>query len=381
MNAPSAPTRNPPSGMVAHVLAFVRACKDAGLPAHPAAVVDACRSLELVGVDDPSTVYWALRPHIITSPEHILLFDRLFHRFWEEGRGAEPAEPPCCPPSEAPLYRTVPGGAAADGETPPGVPDAKGGASYREILLRKDLRHITPEEEPHLREIFLALLHKLASRPGRRHRPSFRGRQLEFRRIFRQNVRYGGEIIHLVHRQPKRTRRNLALLGDVSGSMDTYNRFFLLLAHGLARRDSGVRVFGFSTRLFDLTEPLRDRDASRAVTRIMEMTRGWSGGTRIGECLAAFNRIMAARGRRRDLVVVVFSDGWDRGDPELLRREMARLRANAWRIFWLNPLKGDPDYRPLCRGMATALPFLDGFYPAHTAETLVEFARRLERVR
>ena len=372
---PSAP------GMARHVLAFARVCKDAGLPGYPGAAVDACRSLALVGLEDRELVYWALRANLISSPDHIPLFDRLYHRFWEQGLRELPPEPPPPPPSEAPALR--PGERAEGGREIPGMPpaEAKGGASAREILVRKDLRAVTPQEEPYLREVFLALLHRLASRPGRRHRPSLHGRQLEFRRIFRENVRYGGEIIRLVHRRPKRTRRNLVLLGDVSGSMDVYNRFFLLLAHGLARRDPGVRVFGFSTRLFELTGFIRDRDAARAVERIMQETRGWSGGTRIGECLEALNRRIRARSHRRDLVVVVFSDGWDRGDPEVLRREMARLRGAAARIYWLNPLKGDPDYRPLCRGMAAALPFLDGFYAAHNVESLVRFARRLQRVR
>ncbi len=369
----------PRTGMAGHVLAFSRLCKRAGLPAHPAAAVDACRAVGLVGVEDPRPVYWALRSLLTSSPDHIPVFDRLFHAYWESG--AFPEDQPSPPPPSA-VPATAPGEGEAGTEGPELPPsEARTGASERELLLRKDLRHLTPDEEPQLRAAFLALLGKLSSRPGRRFRPAFRGRAIEFRRVFRQSLRYGGEIVRLTRREPRLRRRNLVLLGDVSGSMDVYNRFFLLLAHGLARRDRGVRVFGFSTRLFDLADPLRDRDAGRAVARVAELSRGWSGGTLIGKCLAELNRVLDATGPRRGLVVVVFSDGWDRGDPDLLRREMARLRAKAWRILWLNPLKGDPDYQPLCRGMATALPFVDAFYPAHTAESLVRVAHELQRLR
>ncbi|NOY46300.1 MAG: VWA domain-containing protein [Deltaproteobacteria bacterium] len=364
--------------MAGHVLAFARLCKRSGLPAHPAAAVDACRALSLLGVGDPRTVYWALRGLLVSSPDQIPVFDRLFHAYWESG--SLPEEPPPQPPCERPSARPGQGSAGDEGESSL-LSDAEGGASDREVLLRKDLRHVTPEEEPRVRAAFLALLHKLASRPGRRHRPSYRGRSIEFRRVFRQSLRYGGEIVRLTRQEPRLRKRNLVLLGDVSGSMDVYNRFFLLMAHGLARRDRGVRVFGFSTRLFDLTDALRDRDATRAVARVGEQTRGWSGGTLIGRSLAELNRALDAAGPRRGLVVVVFSDGWDRGDPDLLTREMGRLRARAWRILWLNPLKGDPDYQPLCRGMAAALPFLDGFYPAHTAESLLRVAQQLQRLR
>jgi uncharacterized protein with von Willebrand factor type A (vWA) domain len=362
--------------MAGHIVAFSRFLKDAGLPTHPQAVVDACRSVSTLDIGDRRQVYWALRANMVAERDRFEVFDRLYRLFWEEGVRELPQRPTASLGS-LPVYAPGPGG--EDGTGPTGT-DASGGASADEVLVRKDLRSLTPAEEPRLREILQALLAKLATRPGRRTRPTFRGRGLEFRRIFRQNARFGGEILRLVHREKKIRRRRVAFLGDVSGSMDAYSRFFLLVAHALGRQEPGVDVYAFSTRLFRLTDFLRERDASRAVERLMAESQGWSGGTRIGECLGDFRRSLARRPHLRDTVVVILSDGWDRGNPDVLRRELALLKGATSRIYWLNPLKGDPDYRPLCRGMAVALPYLDGFYPAHNVETLARFARQLARL-
>ena len=361
--------------MAGHISAFSRTLKAAGIPTHARAVVDACRAAAAIDLGDRDQFYWALRANFVTDQAQFPAFDQAFRTFWQEGSPDEEAPPPETPPP-ASLPATVPVDREG-GEIPSPFRAASGGASYDEILLRKDLRALMPAEEPRLRAILLQLLAKLAARPSRRERPSFRGRKLEFRRIFRENVRFGGEIVRLVHREKKVRKRRVAFLGDVSGSMDVYSRFFLLLAHGLAHLERGVDVYAFSTRLLRLTPGTR----LAAVQRLVEEALGWSGGTRIGECLAAFNDALSRQAHLRETVVVIFSDGWNRGDPALLRREIVRLRGMAARVFWLNPLKGDPDYRPLCRGMATALPYLDGFYAAHNVESLARFARQLMRIR
>lgn len=369
-----------PGGMAGHVVAFSRLLKRAGLPTHPQGVVDACRGVAAVDIADPQQVYWALRANFVNDPSQFATFDAVYRLFWEEAIDSFASEEQPHPrrPVSVPSETTAETGGL---EVRLPTRDASGGASAEDVLVRKDLRSLTPEEEPRLREILRSLLAKLATRPGRRQRPSFHGRSLEFRRIFRENTRFGGEIIRLVHRERKVRRRRVVFVGDVSGSMDVYSRFFLLLAHSLARRDPGVEVYAFSTRLFRLTEFVRERDADRAVERVEEETAGWSGGTRIGESLGQLNEELGRRAHLRDTVVVIFSDGWDRGDTERLLREMVRLKGSTARIFWLNPLKGDPDYKPLCRGMAAVLPYLDGFYPAHDVESLGQFARQLARLR
>jgi uncharacterized protein with von Willebrand factor type A (vWA) domain len=163
--------------------------------------------------------------------------------------------------------------------------------------------------------------------------------------------------------------------------MDTYNRFFFRLAYGLARLEPGSEVYAFSTRLFRLTDLVRGHHGFGRMEHALEDTRGWSGGTRIGACLKEFNEALRRTAHLRRTVVVILSDGWDRGDPDVLRREMIRLKGAVDRVYWLNPLKGDPEYKPLCRGMATALPYLDGFHAAHNLESLERFARQLVRRR
>lgn len=371
-------TPDGPLGMTGNIVAFSRLLKDAGLPTHPQAVADACRSVAALDLGDRRQVYWALRANLVSDRGRYEAFDRLYRLFWDEGvrrlpqapserLGALPVGVPAPPDDE--------GGAGRTGS------DASGGAGAEEVLLRKDLRALTPREEPRLREILQSLLAKLATRPGRRTRPTPRGRGLALRPTFRRSARSGGELLTLVRRERKVRKRRVAFLGDVSGSMDAYSRFFLLVAHALARQEPEAEVYAFSTRLFRLTAFVRERDASRALARLSDETRGWSGGTRIGECLADLHRELRRRPHLKDTVVVILSDGWDRGDPDLLRREMARLKAAVARIYWLNPLKGDPGYRPLCRGMSVAAPYLDGFYPAHNVEALARFARQLVRLR
>ncbi|MBI5440796.1 MAG: VWA domain-containing protein [Deltaproteobacteria bacterium] len=247
--------------------------------------------------------------------------------------------------------------------------------------MKRDLRSLAPDEETRLHAVLQLLLAKLFTRPGRRYRTGSRGRTIEFRGTFRKSVRSQGEFLTLVRREPKLVRRRIALLGDVSGSMDVYSRFFLRLSQGIARLEPHTEVYAFSTRLFRLTETVRSRDFAFALERLSAQTVGWSGGTRIGDCLKEFNDALGRESHLRQVVAVIFSDGWDRGDAATLRREMVRLKGSAARVYWLNPLKGDPDYRPLCRGMSTALPYLDGFFAAHNAESLARFARRLARVR
>jgi uncharacterized protein with von Willebrand factor type A (vWA) domain len=368
--------------MAGNIVAFSRLLKDAGLPTHPRAVADACRSVAALDLADRRQVYWALRANLVSDHGRYGAFDRLYRLFWDEGVRHLPQAPA---ERLGSLPIRVPAPSAPPDAEGSGRPEtgSSGGASADEVLLRKDLRTLAPQEEPRLREILQALLAKLATRPGRRTRPTLqgRGRGLALRPTFRRSARTGGELFTLVRREHKVRKRRVAFLGDVSGSMDAYSRFFLLVAHALARQEPGVEVYAFSTRLFRLTAFVRDKDASRALARLSEETRGWSGGTRIGECLAEFHRELRRRPHLKDTVVVILSDGWDRGDPDLLRREMVRLKAATGRIYWLNPLVGDPDYRPLCRGMAAARPYLDGFYPAHNVEALARFARQLVRLR
>jgi len=369
----------PPNGMIGNVVCFSRFLKEGGVASHPAAVLDACRSLEAIDITDPLQFYVALCANFVTRREQKEPFDRLYSLFWEKGirlLSPQPDQSGAEPQGEADGGK---GGKNVDmllQDRP-----ASGGASSAERLVKKDLRHLLVEEHPATQETLQLLLEKLRTRASCRTRPVSHGREISIRHTFRKNAMLGGDILLLVHKAKRIRKRRLVFLGDVSGSMDVYGRFFLLMAHALARRESSSAVYAFSTRLFQLSEFLRDRDATRAVERVAEQTRGWSGGTQIGHCIEELNRELRVRGHQKDMVVVIFSDGWDRGDPSVLRREIVRLKNSVRRLVWLNPLKADPEYRPLSCGMATVLPYLDSFHATNSVETLVSAARELTQIR
>jgi hypothetical protein len=221
---------------------------------------------------------------------------------------------------------------------------------------------------------------KLATATTRRRRPSRRGSELDLRRSLRWAARRGGEVLTLARRRRRVRRLNLVLLCDVSGSMDVYSRFLAQFLYGLQNELRGVSTFVFSTRLFDVTPMLRARTFDEALARVARHVDSWSGGTRIGACLAEFNRRHAKERLGPRTVVAVISDGWDRGDIAQLAREMRALRRRAYRILWLNPLLGASGYRPVAQGMAAALPSIDELLPVHNLESLARVGRTLMRL-
>jgi uncharacterized protein with von Willebrand factor type A (vWA) domain len=202
---------------------------------------------------------------------------------------------------------------------------------------------------------------------------------VDLRRSARQSIRSSGELMKLLHRRPRLRRRPLVLICDVSGSMERYSRLLMIFAHAVARRED-FEAFVFSTRLTRITRLLRRRDLDRALDDVSRSVHDFSGGTRIGQALAEFNRRWARRVLGHGAVVIVVSDGWDRGDPQLLEQELARLRRSAHRLVWLNPLLGSEGYEPLTRGMAAALPHCDDFLAAHNLKALDDLGRLLARL-
>jgi uncharacterized protein with von Willebrand factor type A (vWA) domain len=203
------------------------------------------------------------------------------------------------------------------------------------------------------------------------------GGAIDLRRVVRNNMGYGGELLDLPRRRRKDKQRPLTLICDVSGSMERYTRMLLHFIHSLATGPEQVEAFLFATRLTRVTGHLAHRGVDEAVTEVSRAVPDWAGGTRIGEALKAFNFRWARRVLGWGSVVLVISDGWDRGEPELLRREIARLQRSSYRLVWLNPLLGSPTYEPLTRGMQAALPFVDDLLPVHNLASLEDLARRL----
>jgi uncharacterized protein with von Willebrand factor type A (vWA) domain len=236
---------------------------------------------------------------------------------------------------------------------------------------------MTPEEIAQARRWIEAWALRLPPRRSRRWEPG-RGRLLDLRRSLRRQARHGGEAFRWAWRTPREEERPLVVLADISGSMETYTRVLLPFVHQLTRqRDAPTEAFVFSTRLTRITPALEHRTLDAALHNITNAVPDWSGGTRIGEALARFRKNWASRVLRGKSVVVLVTDGWDRGDPEQFGLEMERLQRRCHQLIWLNPLLGLPGYEPLTRGVQAALPFADAFRPAHNLASLEALARQV----
>jgi uncharacterized protein with von Willebrand factor type A (vWA) domain len=251
--------------------------------------------------------------------------------------------------------------------------------SAREVLREKDFAEFTPAEMSQARAMMAELSWDLGRRRTRRLIPG-EGASLDLRRTFRRNLKYGSELLELARRQPNDKPRPLVLICDVSGSMERYTRMLLHFIHTIAGGWGHVEAFLFATRLTRITRFLGYRNVDQAVSEVSRVVPDWAGGTRIGDILKTFNFRWARRVMRNHAVVLVISDGWDRGEPELLAREMARLQRSCHRLIWLNPLLGSPNYQPLTRGMQAALPYIDDFLPVHNLNSLESLARHLNRL-
>jgi uncharacterized protein with von Willebrand factor type A (vWA) domain len=249
--------------------------------------------------------------------------------------------------------------------------------SDREVLRHKDFAGMNAEESEAIKQMMANLMWRVSERRTRRKRPGGH-HALDLRRTLRRSLRSEGEIFTWAYREPKTKPRPLIVIADISGSMERYTRLLLHFIYGMkSALSQPVEAFVFSTRLTRITRPLQLRDLDLALKNVGLLVDDWAGGTRIGESLKMFNFEWGRRMLGRGAVVLVISDGWDRGDVELLKREMARLERNCHRVIWLNPLLGAPDYEPLTRGIQAAMPHIDNFLPVHNLASLEDLANRL----
>jgi hypothetical protein len=255
-----------------------------------------------------------------------------------------------------------------------GEPLSVPAASDREALAAQDFATFAPDQLDDVFRLTVQIARRLARRISRRRRPVRRRGRVDLRRTLRANLTRG-DLIELRHRERKRRKVKLVLLCDVSGSMDLYSRFLLQFLFALQNVFGRVETFTFATRLTRITEHLRGRSYRQALRRLREV-RDWSGGTRIGEALAEFDREWSLLVDRRTIVIIL-SDGWDTGEPEVLAAALLRIKRKAARVLWLNPLLGNPSYEPLTRGMAAALPLVDHFAAAHNLAALRDLAGKL----
>jgi hypothetical protein len=357
--------------IVRQLVTFGRCLREAGLEVGPGRLADALTGFTHVDVTRPDDVYWTLRATLVTKVEEIEPFDRAF-RAWFLRRPTQ-ADGRAAPPP--PTRRVLEQHTRADGSSREEAGDpSEIGWSAHEVLREKDFAAMTPEELVRLRALLEEVAARRPLRRSRRLRPHHRGRVVDLRRIARLSLATGGDPLERAFRRRAETPRKLVVLCDVSGSMEKYARALLLFLHAAVGSGRGAEVFAFGTRLTRLTPELATRDPEKALAAASDRVVDWAAGTRIGDALKAYNDLWGRRALTRGAVVVIVSDGWDRGDPALVGREMARLSRAAYAVVWVNPLKGHPAYQPLAGGMQAALPFVDRFLPGHNLASLEELA-------
>ncbi|HZG34588.1 MAG TPA: VWA domain-containing protein [Gaiellaceae bacterium] len=364
------------SGIVRQVVTFGRCLREAGLEVGPARLQDALTGLSQVEVGRRDDVYWTLRATLVTKPEELETFDRAF-RAWFMRIPTLPDARRKQPPVRRVREKNERREGAGEGEPDAAEETSEVGWSAHELLRRKDFAAMTPDELARLRVLLRTVAARRPVRRSRRLRPHHRGDVVDLRRLARRSLATGGDPVERAFRRRAKVPRKLVVLCDVSGSMERYTRALLLFLHAVVGSGRGVEVFAFGTRLTRLTPDLRTRDPEKALAAAAERVVDWAAGTRIGGSLKAFNDVWGRRALTRGAVVVIVSDGWERDDPELLAREMARLRRAAYAIVWVNPLKGSPEYQPLAGGMRAALPSVDRFLSGHNLASLEELADTL----
>lgn len=358
-------------------MAMARTLRGLGVAAPPDATVAYAAALGEVGLGSRSGVYWAGRATLVRRPEDVPAYDRAFAWLFEPHRLGPSVEQPDRPTESVTVL--------VDSDDPPppadGPPTAVDGPtltlrwSDREVLRAKDFAACTVSELDEAHRLMADLRVVGARRRSRRRRPTSHQRgQIDLRTTTRRALRTGGEPMRTAHRRPGEKSRRLVLLCDVSGSMEAYARALVRFAHVAVVGRTQVEVFTLGTRCTRITRQLRSRDPDAALSAAASTVDDWSGGTRLGEGLRVFNDAWGLRGMARGAVVVVLSDGWDRGDPALLGEQMARLRRVAHRVIWVNPLKATPGFAPVARGMAAALPHVDHLVEGHSLQSLEALA-------
>ena len=373
--------------LVHDIVEFCRLLRTHGLRVTPSETVVALDALAAVDLMDREEFRIALRATLTGGFDELEIFDQLFEKFW----GSSPVR----------AERTVKNSehrtqgqeefqerlAVAEGKILDhlGLEEASKGGGEQETLYspleslsEKDFSDFRPDQMSELTWTIIQMARKLATRQSRRMQRSKRGSMIDPRQMLRRNLKYEGTMIELEHKQRKVRKPRLVLLCDVSRSMDQYSEFLLQFIYAFQHVFGRVEAFVFSTQLTRVTDFFRTHDIFAAVERVSQEVPDWSGGTRIGESIQAFNEHFAPSLLGNRTITIILSDGLDTGNTDLLRQAMQVLQQKSRRVIWLNPLLGDPEYQPLARGMRAALPYIDAFESAHNLDSLQELGQLIE---
>ena len=355
--------------------AFGRLLRGVGFDVPVSRVMSFVEALGLLGLQSREDVYWAGRSTLVSDPQDLVAFDRAFAVFWEGKRASGIAVE--LPPISVTLATDTGDDEAdqSDLNAREMGPTLRVRYSALETLRQKDFAECSDSELNELQRLMTGLRFTSTTRPSRRKVSSkHRTRLPDLRRTVRRALVTGGEPIHRQFLEMDRRPRRLVLLLDVSGSMEPYARALVRFAHATVVGRTRVEAFAIGTRLTRITRELSSRDPDAALRAASTAVTDWSGGTRLGATLREFNDSWGLRGMARGAIVVLLSDGWDRGEPEALAEQMERLHRVTYRQVWVNPLKHTPGYAPLARGMAAALPHTDEFIEGHSFESLERLA-------
>ncbi len=388
-----------------NVIHFARALRRAGLPIGPGRVIEAIRAVAAAGFTRRDDFYWTLHAVLVNRPEERAVFNQVFRLYWRDPRFMEHMMAMLLPTvhgtQEEPAAQAAARRAAEallDGAQAPEIPeretapeepqieiDASQTASAEERLRTLDFEQMSATEAAEAKRMLARLTLPVRPLPTRRQRPHPRGAAPDWRRTLRHALRTGGEVTKLARRRPATRWPALVVLCDISGSMSEYSRMVLHFVHAVANRQaqgagrgwSRVHAFTFGTRLTNITRHLRQRDVDAALNAAGAEAQDWQGGTRIGDCLAAFNRDWSRRVMGQGAVVLLITDGLDRGDPAQLEFQMERLRLSARRVVWINPLLRWDGFAPRAAGIRAMLPHVDSLRAGHSVASLAGLAAAL----
>lgn len=370
---------------------FGRVLRGIGMDVNTARMMDLMSALRFVDITVKADVKNTARCLLVHAPEDGPLFDQAFEMFWKKTPGEwRKVDLPAleitrrrkkpivtAPPlQERPEPENNEDDNSADVQPP--IVQVTQTYSAREILRHKDFSELGPDELDEVKAMMADFVWNLAKRRTRRYERGG-GASTDFRKTLRKNLRYGAEILEWSWKTQKYKPRPLVVIADISGSMERYARLLVRFVYAISfAMNQKVEGFVFGTRLTRITRELQQKDIDVAMNDVGKAVLDWNGGTRIGESLRMFNFGWARRVLGHGAVVLLISDGWDRGEPELLSAEMQRLELNCSRLIWLNPLLGQADYEPLTRGMVAALPHVHDFLPVHNLASLEDLANKLK---
>jgi uncharacterized protein len=377
--------------LIKRILRFAVLLRNNRVPVHTASEIDTIAALKHVDINNRFEFYMALKANLLVSYKYYAVFDYLFLQFWRTGvtipkrYGGSSEEPD---EEQKPLIKQ----SGSDEDTKVDTKkDAKKDSnlyaetsvptySFSERLREKDFEEVKDEDLHLFDEAFKTLRINVKERKGRRFKSSNKGKIIDLPKSIRQSRQKGGEIMKIYTRERKPKQSKLVLLADVSGSMDIYSTFLIKFIYELQKYVPDTETFVFGTQLRRISELLSYRSIRSALAMMAKQVLFWSGGTDIGGSFAEFNDHYGGKLCKKNRILVILSDGWDKGDIDVMRKQMATFKKGFKKIIWLNPNLKYDSYQPLCLGMAAAMPYIDHFLPCHNLKTLEAFIEVVKKI-